>query len=144
MRCYAAATTVTTVPTALRGPQLEGASGHPFYVLEVGAFNTTTTAFKIGLSRYSASGTVGAAITEQAEDPAFTPLTVATGVNSTDATLAGGPYTFASIGAAIGAGIIWTFGSKGLQVAGTADMGMMLYIPAGTGQHFDFYWVWEE
>jgi len=144
MRCYAAARTVTTTPGATAGPQLEGSTNHPFWVVEVGIFNTTATAFQVGLSRYSVGGTAGAVITEQAEDPEFTPLTVATGVNSTAATLAGGPYTFASIGAAIGAGVIWTFGKNGLKVAGATDGGMTIYVPSGTGQHFDFYWVWEE
>ena len=145
MRVYAAGRTVTTTPGATAGPQLEGSAGHPFWVVEVGVFNTTTTAFNVGLSRFSVSGTPGAALTEQPEDPEFTPvLTVASGVNSTAATLSGGPYTFASIGAAIGAGVIWTFGKNGLKVAGAADGGMMLYVPNGTGQHFDFYRVWEE
>lgn len=144
MRCYAAGRTATTVPGATAGPQLEGSANHPFWVVEVGIFNTTTTAFNIAMSRFSASGTPGAAITEQAEDESFTPLTVASGVNSTAATLAGGPYVSASIGAAIGAGIIWTFGKTGLRVAGATDAGMMLYVPNGTGQHFDFYWVWDE
>ncbi len=144
MRCYASARTVTTVPGATAGPQLEGAANHPFWVVEVGVFNTTTVAFQVGLSRYTVGGTAGAAITEQAEDESFTPLTVATGVNSTAATLAGGPYVFASIGAAIGAGVIWTFGKNGLRVTGATDEGMTIYVPTGTGQHFDYYWVWEE
>lgn len=144
MRCYAAARTVTTVPGATAGPQLEGAAANPFWVVEVGVFNTTTTAFAAALQRYSAGGTAGAAITEQSEDPEYTPRTVATGVNSTAATLAGGPYAQASIGAAIGAGIIWTFGGRGLKVAGATDGGMTIFVPTGTGQHFDFYWVWDE
>src|SRR5262245_37613063 len=145
MRCYAASRTVTTVPSATAGPQLEGSSGHPFWVVEVGVFNTTTTAFAVGLSRYTTGGTAGASITEQAEDETFTAIqTVATNVNSTAATLAGGPYTQASIGAAIGAGVIWTFGKSGLRVSGASDEGMTIYVPTGTGQHFDYYWVWEE
>jgi len=145
MRCYAASRTITTVPGATAGPQIEGAANHPFWVVEVGVFNTTTTAFAVAMNRYTVSGTVGASILETAEDDTFTPLTVATGVNSTAATLATtGPVVQASIGAAIGAGVIWTFGKSGVRVAGAADAGMMLYVPTGTGQHFDFYWVWEE
>jgi hypothetical protein len=143
MRCYAAARTVTTVPGATAGPQLEASTAHPFYLLECGVFNTTTTAFNVSLNRYTVGGTAGAAITEVAEDDTFTPLTTATGVNSTASTV-GGPFTMAEIGAAIGAGVIWTFGGKGLRIPGTTDNGATLIVPNGTGQHFDFYWVWEE
>jgi len=144
MRGYAAGRTVTTTPGATAGPQLEASTGHPFYLVECGVFNTTTTAFVVSLNRYTVGGTAGAAITEVMEDDTATPiLTVATGVNSTASTV-GGPFTQASIGAAIGAGVIWTFGSKGLRCPGTTDAGFTLIVPTGTGQHFDFYWVWEE
>ena len=143
MRCYAAARTVTTVPGATAGPQLEASTAHPFYLYEVGVFNTTTTAFAVSLNRYTVGGTAGAAITEQAEDDTFVPLTVATGVNSTASTVTG-PFTAASIGAAIGAGVIWTFGGSGLRCPGTTDNGFTIIVPTGTGQHFDFYWVWGE
>ena len=144
MRCHAAGRTVTTTPGATAGPQLEASAAHPFWLVECGVFNTTTTAFAVSLNRYTVGGTVGAAITEvSADDPAFVPLTVATGVNSTASTV-GGPYAQASIGAAIGAGVIWTFGKSGIYIPGTADMGATLIVPTGTGQHFDFYWVWDE
>ncbi len=145
MRVHAAGRTATTTPGATAGPQLEGAANRPFWVVEFGVFNTTDTEFAIALSRYSASGTVGAAITEvSADDHAYTAATVATGVNSTAATLAGGPYVQATIGAAKGAGTIFTFGKNGLYIAGASDQGIMAYVPTGTGQHFDFYWVWDE
>jgi len=143
MRCYAAARG-SLAGTATVGVQLEGAANHPFYVVECGVFNTTTTAFVANLSKYSVGGTAGAAITEVCEDETFTPLTVATQANTTAATLLGGPYVQASIGAAIGAGVIWTFGSKGLRVTGATDEGMTIPCLTGTGQVYDFYWVWEE
>lgn len=144
MRCYAASRTLTTVLNNVRGPELEASTAHPFYLLEAGFFNTTTTAVNIALNRYTVSGTVGAAITAKCEDDTFVPLTVATGVNSTDATVTAGSFVSASLGAAIGAGVIWTFGGKGLRGPGTTDNGMICIIPNGTGQHLDFYWVWEE
>ena len=144
MRAYAAGRTATTTPGATAGPQLTVANTRAFYVVEVGVFNTTTTAFAVALQRFTAGGTAGAAITEVAEDDTVTPNVVASGVNSTAATLAGGPYAQASIGAAVGAGVIWTFGGKGVRVPGTASNGIMLLVPTGTGQHFDFYFVWEE
>src|SRR6266508_2525260 len=43
-----------------------------------------------------------------------------------------------------GAGVIFTFGGKGLRVpAGTAN-GVGLYVPNGTGQIWDFYYAWDE
>ena len=146
MRCYAGSLEATTTPTATAGAQLESSgTAHPFWVLECGAFNSTATATTAGLIRFTASGTLGATLVEVAEDELFVPLTVASGVNSTAATVTtGAQYTVAALGAAIGAGVIWTFGGKGLHVTGATDAGMMLNCPNGTGQMRDFYWVWEE
>ena len=143
MRCYAAARTVTTVPGATAGPQLEASTAHPFYLLECGVFNTTTTAFNVSLNRYTVGGTAGAAITEVAEDDTFTPLTTATGVNSTASTV-GGPFTMAEIGAAIGAGVIWTFGDTGLRMPVAVTNGIGIIIENGTGQACQAYIVWDE
>lgn len=146
MRCYAGGREATTTPTALRGAQLESSgSGHPAYVLEVGVFNTTTTACTAALARFTASGTIGATWVESAEDDTFVPLFNAGGVNSTDATATASSWLVnASIGAAIGAGVIWTFGGKGIRIPGTADAGVFIPVPNGTGQFRDGYFVWEE
>jgi hypothetical protein len=143
MRCYASGRGVTNVPTAARGPSVFGIAARPIYLVEVGVFNTTTTAFTAGVARATVAGTAAGALTEIAEDSEITPVAVANSSQSTDSTIAG-VYAQASIGAAIGAGVIWTFGGKGLRApAGTAN-GFVLTTPTGTGQFSDFYFVWEE
>ena len=50
----------------------------------------------------------------------------------------------ASLGAAIGSGVIWTFGDAGLVIVlGTAN-GIGIHCPTGTGQICDYYIDWDE
>ncbi len=129
--------------TAARGPAVMGIASRPIYLVECGVYNTTVTAFAVALSKATAAGTTTGTVVELSEDPEITPVAVVTTGHSADATVTG-PYTQASIGAAIGAGNIWTFGGRGLRVpAGTAN-GFVLTLPTGTGQIFDFYFVWDE
>ncbi len=90
-------------------------------VREIGVFNTTTTAFDIRLVRITAGGTVGAALTEAClTNPSVTADCQAFNTHT------GGTPTFvdlgyrASIGAAIGAGVIWTFGDIGGNLPATS------------------------
>jgi hypothetical protein len=143
MRAYAAGRGVTNVPTAARGPNVYGIASRPLYIVEVGVFNTTTTAATAAAARATGAGTQAGAVTEISEDSEITPAATAFTSQSADATIAG-VATQASLGAAIGAGVIWTFGGKGLRIpAGTAN-GCVLTCPSGTGQFEDFYFVWEE
>jgi hypothetical protein len=144
-RCAGGGRTVTTVPDPDQGPNLYATAASGALTLrEVGIFNTTTTAFAAALVRCTTAGTVGAAVTEEnVDDPSHTILGVVAGVHSAGATV-GGPIRQASIGAAIGAGIIWTFGDLGLYIPeGTAN-GVAITCPTGTGQHFDYYFEWTE
>lgn len=143
MRCYGAGRGVTNVPTAARGPNVYGIASRPIYLVEAGVFNTTTTACTAAVGRATAAGTQAGAVTEISEDEGITPVATVFTSQSADATIAG-LATTASLGAAIGAGVIWTFGGKGLHApAGTAN-GFVLTCPTGTGQFEDFYFVWEE
>jgi hypothetical protein len=126
-RCAGGARTATTTPDADQGPNLyaTAASGN-LHVREVGAFNTTTTAAE-----------------ENVSDPTHTILGVVSGVHSVAPSI-GGPIRTAQLGAAIGSGVIWTFGEAGLIIPeGTAN-GISIVVPQGTGQHFDFYFEWDE
>lgn len=143
MRAYTGAR-ASAVSTAARGPSLYAIAGRPFYVVEVGVFNTTTTAFVAGLQRASATGTQGAALVEVCEDDDYVPVTTGFNTHTADATITAGEFARASLGAAIGAGVIWTFGGKGLKVDAGTGNGMVITAPTGTGQLFDFYFVWEE
>ena len=63
---------------------------------------------------------------------------------STGPTITAGSAVFASLGAAVGAGIIWTFANKGIRLTkGTAD-GVAIIPGTGTGQILDVYVVWDE
>jgi len=143
MRAYGGGRGVTDLPTTVRGPSVFGIAARSIYLLEVGVFNTTTSAFAAALVRATAAGTPSGSVTETSEDSDVTPVAVVSLGNSGTPTV-GGSIVQASIGAAIGAGVIWTFGGKGLRApAGTAN-GFVITCPTGTAQFFDFYFVWEE
>ncbi len=118
------------------------------FVKEVGVFNTTTTAFDVKLVRFTAAGTVGAGLTEACLDNPG--VTTAQGMAFTTHT-AGTPTLTdlgyrASIGAAIGAGVIWTFADLGIvadAAAGTVN-GIGVAIENGAGQVAQAYVVWGE
>ncbi len=117
-------------------------------IREIGVFNTTTTAFDVRLVRISSGpGTVGAGLTEA---PLDNPIAVAGCMGFTTYT-AGTPTLVdlgyrASIGAAIGAAVVWTFGAEGLEItaaAGTVN-GIGVGIENGAGQAAQCYIVWDE
>jgi hypothetical protein len=134
----------SALPTSARGPSLyaAAASGN-LWVVEVGVFNTTTSAVAVSLGVCTSAGTQGAALTEvNEEDPTHTILGTGFNTHTADASLT--QTRHASLGAQIGAGIIWTFGNRGLMIPeGTAN-GVAITLPTGTGQHLDFYFCWDE
>jgi hypothetical protein len=142
-RCGAAGRGVTNLPTTVRGPNLYASANDAFRVREIGVFNTTTTAFCVGVGVATALGTVAGALTEQCEDETHTPLAIANTSHSADATIAA-TIRQASVGAAIGAGVIFTFGDNGLWRPNGTGNGVVLTCPTGTAQFFDFYFVWDE
>jgi hypothetical protein len=115
-------------------------------IREIGIRNTTSVAFAAALALLSAAGTPGAALTEWNLDGTINALAPSlTGFNThtADATVSRSSY-HTTIGAAAGAGETWTFGEEGLLVpTGTAN-GIAIICPAGTGQIFDFWFVWDE
>ena len=120
------------------------AAGNP-RVREIGIFNTTAVACTFRIVKLTAAGTVGAALTELCHDVgAYTALCQGFNTHTVAPTIASGGAGRAALGAAIGSGMIWTFGGEeGLSVpVGTAN-GIGI-IPVGTGQIVDFYIVWDE
>lgn len=113
-------------------------------IREIGITNTTSTAFAVKLVSLSTMGTPGAGLTEGVMDQlaaspncqAFTTHTVAPTVNQDLG------YR-ASIGAAVGAGVIWTFGDTGLATGATPN-GVGVIVENGTGQAAQAYIVWDE
>jgi hypothetical protein len=119
------------------------ASGN-FKLVEVGVYNTTTTALAIALARFTAATNVGTGQTEGEYDtdgvpPLATVFAGHTGDGTTGQILRQG-----TLGAAAGAGVIWTFGDGGIVVpSGTAN-GIGIIVPTGTGQICDIEYTWTE
>jgi hypothetical protein len=114
-------------------------------IREIGVFNTTTTALAVALRRLSTAGTQGAALDEgeyDTDDPV--PAMTAFQTHSVAPTLVAGVIRQATIGAAQGAGVIWTFGDAGLVIKPGTGNGVGLLIATGTGQIVDFYIDWDE
>ena len=115
-------------------------------IVEIGVFNTTSTAVAICLKRITAAGGTHAAITEvQMNDDSQTPVAVVVDVDTgTAPTLAAGAIRQAPLGAAVGSGVIWTFGDTGLIIpAGTAN-GLAIVCATGTSQVVDVHFEWIE
>lgn len=140
-RC-AAAGRASAIPTTLRGPNLYGTAAVRPKVREVGIFNTTATAVAVALVRATAVGTRGAAITPVClTDPTHVAVATIANTHTADATV-GVPIRQASLGAAIGSGVIFTFAEFEIDSATTS--GLIIICPTGTAQILDFYFEWEE
>jgi hypothetical protein len=117
-------------------------------LLEVGIFNTTATSCQVALRRLTTAGTPGAALDELPHNTVVSSAAAnCTGFNthtSTGPTITNGNFRLAPLGAAIGSGVIWTFGDEGIIIPlGTAN-GVGILCPTGTGQICDFYFEWAE
>lgn len=115
-------------------------------IREIGVFTTSATGgFTVALCRLSTTGTQGAALTEQALD-ASTGAPVCQGFNTHTVAPTLVDMGFRKhMGAAIGDGVIWTFANDiGLNSGLGTGSGIGIYIPNGTGQICDFYFVWDE
>lgn len=111
---------------------------------EAGAFNTTNTACDILLVRATSAGTQGTALVEaKYDDTSVAPSSTGFNSHSADAALVDHGYR-ASLGAAIGAGVIWTFGDTGLKVAAGTGNGIGIGPENGTGQVLQAYFVFDE
>lgn len=145
MANYSIAGRATVAGTSLRAQaSLYATASVGARIREVGVFNTTTTATAIGLVRFTNATGVGAGLTEaEYDENAPPPLCTGFAGHTADGTV-GQVIRQASLGAAVGSGVIWTFGGSGLVIAlGTAN-GIGIYVPTGTGQICDYWIDWEE
>ena len=111
---------------------------------ELGAFNTTNTACDVLLVRATTAGTQGTALVEaKYDDTSVAPSSTGFNSHSADAALVDHGYR-ASLGAAIGAGVIWTFGDTGIKVAAGTANGLGVTPENGTGQILQAYFVFDE
>jgi len=115
-------------------------------IREIGAFNTTSTAVDIKLVRLTTAGTQGAGLVEAKHDPLCSAANCSAfnTHSSTGPTLGDDLGYRASLGAAIGSGVIWTFGDTGLILPVGVANGVGIIIESGTGQILQAYIVWDE
>lgn len=117
---------------------------------EIGVFNTTTTAVEVFLSRLITKGTQGAGQAKARHNKKKQTSVCTIFTTHTVAPALGEDLGYRGVlGAAIGAGIIWTFGDEGILIA-EADAietdinGVGVLIENGTGQILQAYVVWDE
>lgn len=131
----------TTLPVG----SLYAAANDKLWVVEVGAFNTTATACAIALRRLTTAGTQGTGLTELPWDPDSTaPTGTAFDTHTGGPTITGGNYAVATLGAAVGSGVIWTFGGQGIPIPKGTGNGLGITVLTGTGQILDWYMIWDE
>jgi hypothetical protein len=97
----------------------------------------------VGVARATPTGTRGAALTAVNESD-DSHAVIATGANTHTVAPTVALSRQASIGAAIGAGVIFTFGEDGFILDNATTSGVVITCPSGTGQILDFYIVWDE
>lgn len=114
-------------------------------IREIGVFNTTTTAVDLKLVRLTTAGTQGTGLVEGKHDPDSPAASCTAFTTHTGAPTLGDDLGYrASLGAAIGSGVIWTFGETGMRITvGTAN-GIGVIVENGTGQACQAYLVFDE
>lgn len=116
-------------------------------LVEVHAFNTTATAVELALYRLTTTGTQGATVTAAYEnDNSQSAVSTAKQTHTVAPTLGGKLRQF-NVGAAIGSGVILTFGggrTEGLIIPNTTGDGIGVLVGSGTGQVLDLTFVWDE
>lgn len=114
-------------------------------IREIGLFNTTSTAVDLKLVRLTTTGTQGSGLTEGKYDPeSATASCTAFTTHSGNPTLGDDLGYRASLGAAVGAGVIWTFGDNGLRISAGTSNGIGVIVENGTGQACQAYIIWDE
>lgn len=145
MARYSAGVKTSAGSTTLPIASLYSAASVGAKLREVGVFNTSNTQVDVKLVRLTTAGTQGTGLTEAKYDPdsAAASCTAFT-THSVAPTLGDDLGYRATLGAAAGAGVIWTFGDSGIRIpTGTAN-GVGVIIENGTGQACQVTLVWDE
>lgn len=142
---YSAGAKSSAGSTALPLLSLYAAAGVGAKVREVGVFNTTNTAVDVKLVRLTTAGTQGAGLTESKHDPESAAASCTAFQTHSGSPSLGDDLGYrAALGAAIGAGIIWTFGDTGLRIPVGVANGIGVIVENGSGQACQIYFVWDE
>lgn len=145
MARYSAGAKTTAGSTLLPIISLYSAAAVGPKIREIGVFNTTSTPVDLKLVRLTSQGTPGAGLTEGKHDPdsAAASCTAFT-THSAGPTLGDDLGYRGSLGAAIGAAVIFTFGDSGLRASVGTSNGIGVIVENGTGQACQAYIVWDE
>lgn len=130
----------TTLPLA----SIYGIAGIGGWLREVGVFNTTATAVAVGLARLTTAGTQGAGKTEAEDDPDGNAASCTVFDTHTGGPTISDELRRATLAAAVGSGVIWTFGDTGIKIPTGTGNGIGIIITVGTGQICDVYLTWQE
>jgi hypothetical protein len=145
MARYSAGVKTTAGSTTLPIISLYAAASVGAKLRQVSISNTTAVAVDLKLVRMTTAGTQGSGLTEAKHDPdtaaaACTAFTTHSGAPTLGDDLG---YRW-SIGAAIGAGVIETFGDTGLVIKPGTGNGIGVIVENGTGQACQCTLVWDE
>lgn len=114
-------------------------------IREIGIFNATNTQIELRLVRMTSQGTPGTGLTESKHDPDSVAASgTAFATHSVAPTLGDDLSYRGTLGAAIGAAVIWTFGDSGLRIPIGTGNGIGVIVETGTGQVTQSYIVWDE
>ena len=132
----------TTLPICA----LVGSASARIRIYEIGIFNTTAVACNVVLCRLSTAGTPGTAATSRNLDGSDTQTAVGALRNTYTSTA---PTTTElgmgfPLGAAIGSGLMPTFGDEELVIPATANAAIGFLVESGTGQALRVYFKWKE
>jgi hypothetical protein len=145
MARYISGVRTGTPTTALPGCSLYSAASVGFSLREHGMFNTTTTATAQKLQRLTSTGTQGTAQTAAKYDPnSNTAQCSFRTTHSAGPTLGDDLGYRVPLGAAVGAGVIWTFLASGILCPTGTGNGIGNITATGTGQVIDAYMLWDE
>jgi len=146
MARYSAGVKTSTGSTTLPIISLYAGANAGGTLRAVGLTNTSSSAVDLKLVRLTTTGTQGAGLTEARHNPNSnsTAECAAFTTHSANPTLGDDLGYRWSLGAAVGAGVIETFGDSGIVVpVGTAN-GVGVIVENGSGQAIQAYLVWDE
>lgn len=114
-------------------------------IVEIGIWNTTATACVAAVVRLTTTGTPGTGLTADSDNMSEqTALATPKAGHTVGPTIAA-EHRRASLGAAIGSGVIWTWDPAGaLEIPAATTNGIGIIVPSGTGQILDYYICWIE
>src|SRR3990172_6804319 len=111
----------------------------------ISLYSPAATAVAVALFRLTSAGTQGAGLTEAKHSPISAAASCTAFTTHTVLPTLGDDLGYrAAVGAAVGAGVIWTFGDTGLEMPVGVANGIGVLVATGTGQVLDAYIVWDE